>query len=127
MDYENWPHFCTHCKTVGHYIDICKNLNKTKNIDEPEASKTPVKHPKLEYVQKKDGRKDQGNQQNPIHVEDEVVDHSKTQFMSKRNEIVVAQSIVGTSGIKNTKIVVHKNRFKDLLINDEDQIRETML
>jgi len=26
VEYENLPDYCTNCKTVGHYLEICKRL-----------------------------------------------------------------------------------------------------
>lgn len=30
LDFENIPSFCTHCKKIGPYIDIYKNVNKVE-------------------------------------------------------------------------------------------------
>jgi len=27
LDYENPPNFCTNCKIIGHYLEICKKVN----------------------------------------------------------------------------------------------------
>jgi hypothetical protein len=28
LDYENIPDFCTNCKKIGHYLDICKHVKR---------------------------------------------------------------------------------------------------
>lgn len=34
LDFENIPSFCTHCKKIGPYIDIYKNVNKVEANEE---------------------------------------------------------------------------------------------
>jgi hypothetical protein len=56
LDYENLPDFCSHCKMVGHYAEICKKLQNQENYNK--TSETLKKNkPSVEkrYVQTKPG------------------------------------------------------------------------
>lgn len=57
LAYENLPNFCTHCKKIGHYVDICKNLNKDKARETEEAPNKNYIEPIMEFRQLKYGRK----------------------------------------------------------------------
>ncbi|MCH82982.1 hypothetical protein A2U01_0003796 [Trifolium medium] len=39
LDYENLPNFCTHCKIVGHYLEICKKTQGTEQEQHPKESR----------------------------------------------------------------------------------------
>jgi len=59
VEYENLPDFCSNCKTLGHYVEICKRLNlEDEGIQV--TKKKQVREPKKTYVQTKDGRANQG-------------------------------------------------------------------
>jgi hypothetical protein len=56
LDYENLPEFCTHCKMVGHNVDVCKKLYYQENdskVDEPR--KKSITRNEKRYVQTRDG------------------------------------------------------------------------
>jgi len=55
LSYENLPEYCTHCKKIGHYIGICKNVRKEENV---EQGKEPVK--KKNAANTKNVEKEQG-------------------------------------------------------------------
>lgn len=70
LAYENLANFCTHCKKIGHYVDICKNLNKDKARETEEAPTKNYIEPIMEFRQLKYGRKEQGSHpDDPILIE----------------------------------------------------------
>jgi hypothetical protein len=53
VSYENLPDFCTHCRKIGHYVEICNNIRREDNeeqIKAPAKKKKPTNTAK--YVQK---------------------------------------------------------------------------
>jgi hypothetical protein len=58
FEYENMPDFCSYCKKIGHYVDICKNVNKPVGKNDMENQMKGKQSSKLEYVMMKDGRKE---------------------------------------------------------------------
>lgn len=67
LEYENLPDYCTNCKKIGHYLEICKNLHSEPIHTENIPNKSFNKEPRQLYIKKKDGRKEQGKVvENPI-------------------------------------------------------------
>jgi len=58
FEYENMPDFCSYCKKIGHYVDICKNVNKPGWKNDIDNQMKGKQSSKLEYVMMKDGRKE---------------------------------------------------------------------
>lgn len=55
---------------LGHYMEICKNINKENMQEKAGTTRYPNKVPRMEFVQTRDGRKEHGNfAENPIIVE----------------------------------------------------------
>jgi len=70
LDYENLPDFCTYCKKISHYFEICKNRIKVDALEGTTVIRRKGKETKMDYVQVRDGRKKQGNNvENPIIVD----------------------------------------------------------
>lgn len=63
--YENLLDYCTNCKSIGHYVDICKRLNQYEysgQHQEPiEVNKQQNKPDKV-YVKKRDAREQESKQ-----------------------------------------------------------------
>lgn len=76
LDYENLPDFCTHCRNIGHHIDICKKWypeGDQKVEKQPVQKKNQVTDPKKVYVQTKDGRSVPSKNDITIELEKEVI------------------------------------------------------
>jgi len=97
LDYENIPDFCTHCKMIGHHVNIFKRIHP---IDHEERENNPIKNrrqdrvPEKQYVQVHDGRKNQGK--NPTVIDVDIAE-SSTKNKKSRNEIREIQSAVGNN------------------------------
>jgi len=50
LDYENIPDFCTHCKMIGHHVDICKRIYP---IDHEKIENNPIKNRRQDRVHEK--------------------------------------------------------------------------
>jgi hypothetical protein len=73
LDYENLPPFCSHCKMVGHYLEVCKRYNGTEEEVQPKESKNKGKNMNegtMKYVQAKDGRTEKNKATEVITVDD---------------------------------------------------------
>jgi hypothetical protein len=121
LDYENLPDFCTHCKMVGHYVEICKKLqnqDNTTGVAEPKLkSKTRVVK---KYVQDK-----------AVVVQDkvtEVVDVSKHPAEGLKSQPTIVADHVGESSNHTPQVIVevdsvnveHQNKFNILSTALED-------
>lgn len=65
LDYDNLPDFCTHCKMVGHYLEICKKVQfNEEEIQDREPKqrnrRTSRQEPKQAYVIVTDNKKGKG-------------------------------------------------------------------
>jgi len=128
LDYENLPDFCTYCKKIGHYMEICKNrLNEPDNM----GNKDPRKHKKevrKEFVQTNDRRQVQGNDvENPIAVEANI-DSDKVVHSTDKGKSIMADQ-AEPSGVKQNDDLVQGNRFEVLVDGNEAQlqlVRDTM-
>jgi len=63
VDYQNLLDYCSHCKNIGHYVDVCKKLNPEVVRAQPRDAPTKQTHlvrKEKTYVQVHDGRGIQG-------------------------------------------------------------------
>jgi hypothetical protein len=73
LDYENLPSFCTRCKMVGHYVEVCKKFHGYDDEVQPGEQKNNNKQKNEglgKYVQKRDGRTEQNKTNEVVLVED---------------------------------------------------------
>ncbi|MCH81737.1 DUF4283 domain protein [Trifolium medium] len=124
LDYENLPHFCSHCKVIGHHVGICKKLNYVEEEKiEKEVTDTikPLKETNKIFVQTKDGRVGQGKAKEVINVDSDKVGNSDTlcdEVSSKVNEANIKLGTPSSSKINDHKS--QQNRFAALGGVDED-------
>jgi len=138
VEYENLPYYCTNCKSLGHYVEICKKLNCEENevlVKETVAKKdvenkrNKVKNPKPVYVQTRDGRGLQGKAQNEVEGA-HVTNAPKTPEERLQREIDAelerqenyAQSKNKTPILQEVEPIENNNRFSAL----EDQLVENV-
>jgi len=125
FEFENMPDFCSYCKKVGHYVDICKHANKPLETNNMEKQTKSKHNSKSEYVVMKDGRQEQGNKQdNPI-----IVEETKEAGPSKHQKSPQIPNKVVTSERQGKEQSAQGNKFDALMRNDGDQeenIRNTM-
>lgn len=69
VSYENMPDYWTHCKKIGHYIEICNNVRKE---DRDEPVQAPVKKKKPIHVAKHVPKKQGTKQKNPIVITEDI-------------------------------------------------------
>lgn len=104
LDYENIPDYCTNCKKIGHYLEICKNVKRDFAQEEIVGNTGFNKVQKKTYVPVKERRQEQGrNIENPIVVENSTKDGTKSHLKE-----TALTDMVGTSGCKQS------NRFQAL-------------
>lgn len=118
LDYENFPEVCSHCKKIGHYVAICKSLNKNEDQEGMARNNKQAKEQKMQFIQTKDGRKEQGkNLQNPIIVEE-------TRFNGKDKGKAQLDQQTSSSGAKLQENIAHTNRFMVLQEKEADSQQE---
>jgi hypothetical protein len=129
LDYENLPHFCSHCKVIGHHVGNCKKLKfveEAKIDKEVKDKRKSVKDGSKIFVQTKDGRNELNVNKEIINVESEKIDEPSK--VSKDGEINSAKTVavekVGTSTSnkgksKSVSQVPHQNRFSPLANHSE--------
>jgi hypothetical protein len=99
IDYENVPDFCSECQIIGHHIDNCRRWNK---VEEERLAKDvvvknkPMGESKRTYVQVKENRQQQSNENIIINVEKETINvedsseaPSQGKSKGKENETIV--------------------------------------
>jgi hypothetical protein len=121
LDYENIPDYCTHCRKIGHYINICKSLHKSDAKTDSGAHKTSHHVQRQEFVQVSDGRRKQGSKESdPIVVEERIEGDVDVQLNSseKSNKEIVAN---------NAGNLLQQNKFNALLNVHENSTRDEML
>jgi len=50
LDFENIPDYCTHCKKIGHFISICKNLQRNEVANDGAVKLRDSRRNKKEYA-----------------------------------------------------------------------------
>ena len=111
LDYENIPDYCTNCKKIGHYLEICRFFKKN-DVQETAALNKGNKVSKQVFVQTKDGRTEIGNNsKDPIIVE-ELANTNKGE-----HDTIVAG--------KGTNSLIGKNMY-DVLKDKEEVIQQDM-
>jgi hypothetical protein len=112
FEFENMPGFCSYCKKVGHFVNECKHANKTVEERNVENLMKGKQGSNVEYVMRKDGRKEQGNQQ---------VDTTLAEGANLQQQNPHVQILNGTDTDKEKEKSAQGNRFDALLCNDENQ------
>lgn len=118
VDYENLPHFCSHCKKVGHYLEICKFAKKNEgDVIEKEAvqKKHPAKNIKKTLQTQKYRRKEQGNHQdNSVNQDEEVIRQQASENDANiKGKGPIDNNLEGTSKIPVLNQVVPMNEVDD--------------
>jgi len=103
VTYENLPDFCTHCKKIGHYVEICNNIRRDDN---EELAKAPAKKKKqtntAKYVPNEQGK----NQKDPIMINEEVEDVTLERDHNKgKAPLVVENVVVSNDAVDDQKVV----------------------
>lgn len=98
----------TCCNKIGHYIDICKNVNKEEAQEEIVTNKIPNREPMKEFRQTKYERKEGKHVEHPIIVEEEKPTNKANQLARKDKFPDVVQNLdkIGTSGTKEIENLV---------------------
>ncbi|WJX67627.1 hypothetical protein P8452_52077 [Trifolium repens] len=74
IEYENVPEFCSECQIIGHHVDNCKRWNKEEGVKvSKDVRKNPLVEIKKTYVQVKETRPQQGNENGIVNVEKETI------------------------------------------------------
>jgi hypothetical protein len=74
IEYENVPEFCSECQIIGHHVDNCKRWNKEEGVKvSKDVRKKPLVEIKKTYVQVKETRPQQGNENGIVNVEKETI------------------------------------------------------
>jgi hypothetical protein len=124
LDYENLPDFCTHCKMVGHYVEICKKLHNHENYNNDADHKQKSK-PRVEkkYVQT---NKQVGVVQNKV-TEVVDVDVSKHHVEGNKSQPIIAEAtgensnaLLHALSVSSPASVEHQNQF-NILSHAEDE------
>lgn len=90
FEYDNLPDFCSYCKKIGHYVEICKSINREKVQYQVNNPKKVTTESKKEFIVSKDGRKEQGKYASkPIVVEDVPVIEKLNQPTNKGKNLVI--------------------------------------
>lgn len=132
VDYENIPDYCSNCKAIGHYVEICKKLMHNDEVvqqQEMPARNKQQSKPDQVYVQRNDNRRNQGKQVPVIDLEgnDEQKELSPDAELEREvNEALtreetnenIAENIQNQLD-QNEQPVIHRNRFDALEVNDE--------
>jgi hypothetical protein len=116
LDYENLPDFCTHCKMVGHYLEICKKIQGTDQEHQPKEirqnNKKRTEVPK-QFVQVNGGRIEKNKTTEVIMVEESFRSEER---IDKQIEVSNSKKNVPDSGEQATTVVQPKNN-NDLMVN----------
>ncbi|GAU37905.1 hypothetical protein TSUD_163420 [Trifolium subterraneum] len=136
LDYENLPHFCSHCKVIGHHVGICKKLNyveEDKTEKEVRDTKRPLKETRKTFVPKKDVGLDKANEvinvvsdkgghSDPVNLGDDVSynsdpgnlgDEVRSKVFKAKNQLGVPSSSK-TDGQNSPKPMPQHNSFAAL-------------
>jgi hypothetical protein len=122
LDYENLPHFCSHCKAIGHHVGICKKLKfveEDKHDNEGKDKRKPLKDASKVFVQTKDGRIALDTNKEIVNLEsdkidspipDKVIDYEE--INSKKTDVnLPAPSSAKKGNSNNQSPVSQQNRF----------------
>ncbi|WJX25343.1 hypothetical protein P8452_14395 [Trifolium repens] len=124
LDYENLPDFCTHCKMVGHYVEICKNLQSHENVIKNTEAKQKVKN----KVEKKYVQTAASLEKNKVTEMVDVSDHPIEG--SKSHPVIVADGIGESSKVTNNLLeasiddLVQQNKFNILQDDAGDDVND---
>jgi hypothetical protein len=150
LDYENLPDFCTHCKMVGHYVEVCKKL-QNQEIAHRDAEPKQKSKPRVEkkYVKTNVGNSDQvkvtevidvdvpkhpdeGGKSQPVIADDSTGESSKTksQALPEASPVQVEQQNIfhcladATDGVVgSSQHSKSKDNIDDVeLVNDESLV-----
>jgi len=129
FEYENLPDFCTHCNKIGHYIDICKFVNKPDHNADAEGKKKATKEVRKHYIQTKDGRTKQGsNVADPIAVNDNNDRNINADSVGKGKSPITTHQTdkAGPSNVGAAAELVQNNSFQVLYSEQQDDIITAM-
>jgi hypothetical protein len=130
LDYENLPPFCSHCKMVGHYIEVCKKYNGTEEDVQTKEPKNKGKNKNegtMKYVQAKDGRAEKAKATEVVVVDDSVTSKSPEALEDNHRNIaeVSASKSPGNNELdKNIVDPSSHNRFTALSIDVVDEVED---
>jgi hypothetical protein len=148
LDYENLPDFCTHCNMIGHYVEICKNLqaqeHNNKEVDAKLKSKIEKTKPRMEkkYVQINAGTMEHnksteivdvdvsiqpldGEKNQPVIVEDQVGESSKSSpvhspaSVEQQNKFSLLVDVDAEVPTEENEVVVGNDQHKNALLNND--------
>jgi hypothetical protein len=112
LDYENLPPFCSHCKMVGHFLEVCKRYNGTEEDVKIKELKNKGKNKNestMKYVQTKDGKAEKPKDTTVALVVDTVTCKSPAAIVGNSNDIAItspSKSPVINELDKNTENIV---------------------
>jgi hypothetical protein len=100
FEYENLPDFCTYCKSVGHYVDICRRrkTNESEKVVQPKANvdrrvaqnKVYVEKPKETAVRQLEPSPkpvNSGRNQEDVNLENEINDELQATQNVEKNRV----------------------------------------
>ncbi|KAK2434847.1 hypothetical protein QL285_019959 [Trifolium repens] len=133
LDYENLPPFCSHCKMVGHYLEVCKRYNGTEEEVQPKEPKNKSKNKNegtMKYVQAKDGRTEKNKATEVITVDDsagsKIPEAIEGSLINKADGTQHASPVLDMAIGATTPIGSH-NRFNALTGEGEEDDMDELL
>jgi len=98
LDYENVPDYCTHCRVVGHHVEFCKRRYPENEVRVEKEHKKKFQEPRMIFVQKKDGRVEQGTSKEAENVENEIINVDGDNEEVNMNDDITDSALIRKKG-----------------------------